>query len=168
MLLTALAQALGWWTGDGVALINIEGHGRESVFDDINVSRTVGWFTAIYPLLLDVSGAADPDDALRSVMNRLRRTPNGGLGYGVLRYLGDDEIRKKFASLPQPQVIFNYQGQAHRIEDSPFQVAKESSGPDAGPRGNRRHLLDVNGGVAFDRLKVHWTYSEASASPGDY
>ena len=161
VLLTALAQALGSWTGDGVALINVEGHGRESVFDDINVSRTVGWFTAIYPLLLDVSGATDPDDALRSVMNHIRRTPNGGLGYSVLRYLGDDEIRKKFAATPKPQVIFNYQGQAHRTEDSPFQVARESSGPDSGPRGNRRHLLDVNAGVAFDHLKVHWTYSEA-------
>ena len=161
VLLTALAQAIGWWTGDGVALINVEGHGREAVFDDIDVSRTVGWFTAIYPLLLDVSAAADPDEALRSVMNHVRRTPNGGLGYGVLRYLGDDEIKRKLGSLPQPQVIFNYQGQAHRTEDSPFQVAKESSGPDSGPRGNRRHLLDVNAGVSFDRLKVHWTFSEA-------
>ena len=161
VLLTALAQAVGSWTGDGMALINVEGHGRESVFEDINVARTVGWFTAIYPLLLDVSSATDSDDALRSVMNHVRRTPNGGLGYGVLRYLGDDEIKRKLASLPRPQVIFNYQGQAHRTEDSRFQVAKESSGPDSGPRGNRRHLLDVNAGVAFDRLKVHWTYSEA-------
>ena len=161
VLLTALAQTLGWWTGDGVALINVEGHGRESVFNDINVSRTVGWFTAIYPLLLDVSGTGDPDDALRSVMNHVRRIPNGGLGYGVLRYLGDDDVRQKMASMPKPQVIFNYQGQAHRTEDSPFQVAKESSGPDSGPRGNRRHLLDVNAGVAFEGLKVHWSYSEA-------
>jgi non-ribosomal peptide synthase protein (TIGR01720 family) len=162
VLLTALGHALASWTRDSVALVNIEGHGREEVFDDVNLSRTVGWFTAIYPILIDVSIAANPEQTLSGVMNLLRRTPNGGLGYGVLRYLGDEEIRTKLTSIPQPEVIFNYQGQAHqhRPVSSQFRVARESSGPDAAALGQRRHLLDVNAGVANECLNVHWTYSE--------
>ncbi|MFN2416209.1 MAG: amino acid adenylation domain-containing protein [Pyrinomonadaceae bacterium] len=164
VLVTALAQALSSWAGGGAVLLNLEGHGREEVFDGFDLSRTVGWFTAIYPVLLDLTGAEGPLETLQAVKERLRRTPNGGLGYGVLRYLcGDAELRGQLEALPLPQVIFNYQGQGHsrqQAADSPFRVAKESAGPDADPRGTRHHLLDVNGGVVNERLVVHFTYSE--------
>jgi non-ribosomal peptide synthase protein (TIGR01720 family) len=162
-LLTALVKAFAWWTGERSLLLYLEGHGREELFADVDVSRTVGWFTAIYPVLLsEMDDSGGPVEALKAVKEQLRRTPNGGLGYGLLRYLCEEAgHRERLAAMPRAQVLFNYQGQARqpRGDVSLFAVAKESSGPDTSPQGNRRHLLEINAGVSDDRLNVHWTYS---------
>jgi len=98
--------------------VDLEGHGREDVFDGVDLSRTVGWFTTLTPVRLDV-GALDWNEvwaagpavghALRRVKELLRRLPDGGLGYGMLRYLNADTGRA-LDGLARPQVGFNYLG----------------------------------------------------------
>ncbi|MEO5729911.1 MAG: condensation domain-containing protein, partial [Byssovorax sp.] len=162
VLLTALAQVLGGWTGTPGARVDLEGHGREEIFEDADLTRTVGWFTAVFPVVLDLPASVSPGEALKSVKEQLRALPGRGLGYGVLRYLGDDEVAAKLRAAPQAGVMFNYLGQRDQAlpEASPFRWARESSGPSRSPRARRRYLLDVNATIAEGRLHVRWIYSE--------
>ncbi|MFP2913021.1 condensation domain-containing protein, partial [Pyxidicoccus sp. 3LFB2] len=91
VLLTALAQALSRWTGQHRVLVELEGHGREDLFEGVDLSRTVGWFTATYPILFQLPASGSPGDALRAVRDELRRLPNKGVGYGLLRHLGAED-----------------------------------------------------------------------------
>ncbi|MBO0797965.1 MAG: non-ribosomal peptide synthetase, partial [Blastocatellia bacterium] len=163
LLLTALGQAFVKWTGRQTLLVDLEGHGREDIFEGIDLSRTVGWFTTIYPVILCLEKDSDPGEDIKSVKEQLRSIPNRGLGYGLLRYLsGDEMIAAALRRLPQAEVSFNYLGQLDQAlpADSPFKPARESSGPVHSPRGTRRHALDVIGSIARGQLQLVWTYSE--------
>ncbi|HEV8168895.1 MAG TPA: amino acid adenylation domain-containing protein, partial [Pyrinomonadaceae bacterium] len=163
VLLTALVLACARLTGEPSMLVDVEGHGREEIFDDVDLSRTVGWFTAVFPLLLNVSESEGPGDALKAVKEQVRQVPHGGIGYGVLRYLSDDaELAGRLAALPQAEVIFNHMGQFDHVidESSPFVPAKESGGKTLSMRRSRDHLIDINSGVSEGRLKIFWTFSE--------
>ncbi|HEY7821143.1 MAG TPA: condensation domain-containing protein, partial [Vicinamibacteria bacterium] len=110
VLLTALTQVVGRWTGSGAALLDLEGHGREELFEDVDLSRTVGWFTSLYPVRLELPECG-PGEALKSVKEQLRRIPAKGSGYGLLRYQTEDqELARELARL-KPQLSFNYLGQ---------------------------------------------------------
>jgi len=162
VLLTALAQALAPWTGARALLLDLEGHGREDLFADVDLTRTVGWCTTLFPVLLDLRKADEPGAALKIVKEQLRQVPRRGIGYGVLRYLSEDaEISARMQALPAAEVIFNYLGQS--VQNRPtglFGPAHESSGPVHSPRGSRSHLLEVNGFIAEGRLYLEWTYSD--------
>ena len=163
VLLTALVLACARWTGESSMLIDLEGHGREEIFDDVDLSRTVGWFTAVFPLLLDLEGIDEPGEALKAIKEQVRQTPNGGLGYGVLRYMsGDSEVMNSLDALPQAGVIFNHMGQFDHVigESAPFVPATESGGRTHSMRRTRDHLLEINGGVSDGRLQIFWTFSE--------
>lgn len=162
-LLSALAQACGQWTGERTVLFDLEGHGREDILEDVDLSRTVGWFTSIAPILLEMDPAHDPGQALQSCKEQLRRLPHGGIGYGLLRYLCNDAgTAAKLASLPQAQMSFNYLGRSAQAlpEDALFAATQESYGPTRDPRAPRRYLIDVVAVVAHDQLHVSWIYSK--------
>jgi amino acid adenylation domain-containing protein/non-ribosomal peptide synthase protein (TIGR01720 family) len=163
VLLTALGQAFVRWTGEPALLIDLEGHGREEIEEDIDLSRTVGWFTTIFPVLLELERDATPAAALKAVKEQVRRIPNQGLGYGALRYLsGDKEVIEKLRRLPQAEVCCNYLGRVDQVVSGPvfFGPAREASGPHRSLRGNRRYLLEINGRLARGQLQYDWTYSE--------
>ncbi|QDL07557.1 hypothetical protein DP113_06235 [Brasilonema octagenarum UFV-E1] len=162
VLLTALVQSFAGWTGYDSLLIELEGHGREDLFEDIDLSRTVGWFTSIFPVCLKLGNLHHPGEALKSVKEQLRCIPNRGIGYGILRYLNPD-ISKQLELLPQAQVSFNYLGQFDQTHLAPlgWKYAQESSGSIHSPKGQRRHLLNVNGLVIEGRLQLEWKYSKA-------
>nr|AXN93624.1 PuwG [Symplocastrum muelleri NIVA-CYA 644] len=162
MLLTALVQSFARWTGASYLLVDLEGHGREELFEDVNLSRTVGWFTSIFPVLLELAEIDDPGAALKSVKEQLRSIPQKGIGYGILRYFGEPAIGSQLQSLPQAEVSFNYLGQFDRVQSASgiWRFAKESSGATQSPLGKRRYLLDVNGLVVEGRLQLNWTYSK--------
>jgi amino acid adenylation domain-containing protein/non-ribosomal peptide synthase protein (TIGR01720 family) len=163
ILLTALVQAFNQWTGKHALLIDLEGHGREELFEDVDVSRTVGWFTSLFPVLLELENISHPGEALKSIKEQLRRIPGRGIGYGLLCYLHQDKkTRSKLQALPKAEVSFNYLGQLDQIlTDSPlFKMAKESIGPLHSPTGHRSHLLEINGFIAEGRLQLNWTYSK--------
>ena len=110
MLLAALGQALTAWTGRDSALIALEGHGREDVIQDADLSRTVGWFTTEFPVALHLPPGLGWGEALKSVKEQLRAVPRRGLSYGALRYLGaDGPPAAVLRDGPQPQISFNYQ-----------------------------------------------------------
>ncbi|MFN8596434.1 MAG: amino acid adenylation domain-containing protein [Anaerolineae bacterium] len=161
-LVTALALALSGWARATEVLIDLEGHGREDLFDEIDLSRTVGWFTTLTPLRLNLKGTAGPGEALKSIKEQLRRLPQHGLSYGLLRYLHHDrEISYQLRGLNQPQVAFNYLGQFDQLvsADSAFKAATEPIGAVHSPRAQRYHILEINGGVMNGCLSLDWTYS---------
>jgi non-ribosomal peptide synthase protein (TIGR01720 family) len=123
----------------------------------------VGWFTSLYPMLLDVEGQDGAGELLKSVKEQVRRLPNHGIGYGVLRSLCGDELGRRVRELPQAQVRFNYLGQFDQVlaETGPFAAARESSGECRSSRGRRPYLLDVNALVLEESLRLDWTYSRA-------
>jgi len=161
VLLTALAQAFERWTGNNSLLLDLEGHGREDIFEGVDLSRTIGWFTAVFPVLLNLDKPSDLGAALKSVKEQLRAVPNRGLGCGVLRYL-NREIAEKLHKLPRAEVNFNYLGQFDQVlpQSSLLMLSSDPSGPIRSPRGNRRYLLEINGFIASSKLQLDWTYSE--------
>nr|APD71849.1 non-ribosomal peptide synthetase 2 [Streptomyces sp.] len=125
VLLTALALAVADWRqrrgGGGELLVDLEGHGREPVLDGVDLSRTVGWFTSMWPVRLDLGGtdvAAALDGgpaagaALKRIKEQLHSVPDNGMGYGLLRYLNEDTAGTlaELASAAHPQIAFNYLG----------------------------------------------------------
>jgi non-ribosomal peptide synthase protein (TIGR01720 family) len=166
VLLTALAMAFERWTGQRTLYLDLEGHGREDVLEGVDVSRTVGWFTSMFPVRLDPGPLSNPGEALKAIKEQIRRIPDRGIGYGILRYLCEDEsIRQALRAVPQPELSFNYMGQVNQAapENAPLGVeeAPESIGPSFSPAGRRRHLIDVVGIVVGGRLQLDWAFSGA-------
>jgi amino acid adenylation domain-containing protein/non-ribosomal peptide synthase protein (TIGR01720 family) len=159
-LLAAVVQAFEDWTGSRSLLVDLERHGRENPGTDVDVSRTVGWFTSLHPLRLALGEARGPGDALRAVKEQLRGTPRRGFGYGLLRYLGGDgQFTERLQTLPRPEVVFNYLGRFDQFDRSlPFEPAQESPGPSCSARGRRSHLIGIDASVAAGRLRVRWSY----------
>ena len=158
VLLCALGRVLARWTGRDRVTVALEAHGREDLLDGVDLTRTVGWFTAMYPVALDLSSgsgadagaAADPGAALKSVKESLRAVPNGGLGYGALRHLRSDSI----VQLPDlPAISFNYLGRQDSGENRGGLTGSMDRAAD------RPFLLDVLGAVSDGRLEFTWSYS---------
>jgi amino acid adenylation domain-containing protein/non-ribosomal peptide synthase protein (TIGR01720 family) len=161
VLLTALVQSLTPWTGSRSLRVDLEGHGREEIGGELDLSRSVGWFTTIYPVALELSSGS-MGEALKAIKEQLRRVPNRGLGHGILRYLDPDPaVRDALRALPQAEVLFNYLGQLDqdRTDTSLFDFAPESTGPEHSPQRLRTHLLEVTAAITGGQLRVGWTYS---------
>jgi non-ribosomal peptide synthase protein (TIGR01720 family) len=166
VLLTALARAFAGWTGHPALRLDLEGHGRDAgeVVPGADLSRTVGWFTSLYPVVLEVGAGPSPGEDLKAVKERLRSVPRRGLGHGLLRHLGEGELAHRLRAQPAAEVLFNYLGQQDRgptrVEEvaEDFGPAPESAGPHRGPRGPRSHLLEILGRITGGRLLVHFIY----------
>jgi len=158
VLLTALVRAFAPWTGSPSLLIDLEGHGREEIFEGVDLSRTVGWFTTIFPVVLNSKDGESIIEDLRSMKEQLRLIPNRGIGFGMLRYGSVDSGLEK---LPQAEVRFNYLGQVDRVlaESSMFSVAPQSSGPTQSAGAGRAYLLNIIAMVSGGELRLDWTYS---------
>jgi amino acid adenylation domain-containing protein/thioester reductase-like protein/non-ribosomal peptide synthase protein (TIGR01720 family) len=173
VLLTALALALRDWQADAALsasaqtatttlLIDREGHGREYLADDLDISRTVGWFTSVYPLLLALPDGDDLAQALKTVKEQIREVPDHGISYGMLRYLSADaKIRQALADQQQAQIIFNYLGQLDTVlsQDALFAPSTEAVGLSHDPTGKRAHELDVVVSILNGCLQLSWRYS---------
>jgi len=169
ILLSAFARAIAGWTGGNEVFFDLEGHGREPMFDDVDLTRTVGWFTSIFPVRLRVDPDEGDDAGVRAVRDQLRDIPRRGIGFGILRFLASDrELGRRLAELPKPQISFNYMGQFIGSSDSraTIKAAPESAGPMRHPGDERSHLIEVNGTVALERLSFQWTYSEGKHDQG--
>jgi non-ribosomal peptide synthase protein (TIGR01720 family) len=160
VLLAALVEAFASWMGNRILLIDLEGHGREDFSEATDVSRTVGWFTTVFPVLLDASRSTDIGDVLKAVKEQLRRIPRGAISYGILRYLNGANIASR---PPDPEISFNYLGQLDQAtaETLPFQWARESFGSLRAATGRRKYLIEANSSVVGGRLQLGLTYSAA-------
>ncbi|MCY1043070.1 amino acid adenylation domain-containing protein, partial [Corallococcus sp. bb12-1] len=161
LLLSSLAQALSRWAGPGALTVALEGHGREELFDGVDVSRTVGWFTSLFPVRLDVPTQATPGEALRTVREALRTLPHKGVGYGLLRHLGRDAVAATLSALPEPWVAFNYLGQLDAQASALFALTQEPSGTSRDMGGVRPRAFEVDAMIVGGKLRVVWTYSES-------
>ncbi|HVG20470.1 MAG TPA: amino acid adenylation domain-containing protein, partial [Blastocatellia bacterium] len=163
VLLTALAQAFAGRTGARSLLVELEGHGREEVIEGADLSRTVGWFTSAFPVKLASGATFKPGDALKHVKEHLRRVPNRGVGFGLLRYGNADAgAAEKMRSLPEPEVSFNYLGQLDRGFEGLrlLRPIAQAGGRTRSDRAKRSHLIEINASVMAGRLQLEWIYGE--------
>ena len=163
VLLSALVTVLTEWTGGDTVGVELEGHGREDLFDDLDLSRTVGWFTGVFPVALRTPSAGqpagEPDWAfvLKTVKEQLRAIPNAGVGYGILRYLRDGSALAGSAGC---QVGFNYHGRLD-VSDDTYRQWLDSPVGDLGPELQRPNLIEIIGVVRRGELRFDWEYSTA-------
>ena len=162
VLLTIVAQVFKEWSGNQLLLVTIDGYGRDPLFDDIDLSRTVGTLAMDYPLLLDLSKTSSLAEALQAVHTQLSQVPNRGIGYNVLRYMKQDRtIVEQLERLPQPEIFFNYLGPLLVPEVEEFKVA--------GPFNGRAYTQEkiqkqaaafmVTGLIDGGQLQITWHYS---------
>jgi nonribosomal peptide synthetase CepB len=170
VLLAGLAGALAQWQRrrgrelDGGFVVDVEAHGREPLAEGMDLSRTVGWFTNIYPVRLD-PGGTDLDQVLaggpaagallKAVKEQARDVPGDGLGFGMLRYL-NPVTSQELAGLAGPQIGFNYLGRFAAAgrgsgRDDSWQPAGHAAlGGDVDPRVPAGHVLEA-AAVVHDR-----------------
>ncbi|HXP70782.1 MAG TPA: condensation domain-containing protein, partial [Candidatus Dormibacteraeota bacterium] len=184
VLLTGLALAVIQWrrrrgqNASNAVGVNVEGHGREEVFEGSDVSQTVGWFTSVFPVRLD-PGDIDLDGAWRgekalgravkTIKEQLRAVPDGGIGYGLLRYVNLDTA-VELACLETPQLGFNYLGRFLTAKGTEWSAAPEATGleGDTDPGMPLAHCVEVNA-VTLDqaegaRLRARWRWAPALLS----
>ncbi|WKE67710.1 non-ribosomal peptide synthetase [Streptomyces sp. WP-1] len=159
VLLSALGRALCGWSGRDRVVVDVEGHGREELFPELDISRTVGWFTTRYPVALTVAGADGWDAVLKRVKEQLRAIPRHGLGHDALRHLagpGGDP------GTPPAQISFNYLGRmgASAAPDGLYRGTVRPLELDADPAAERPHALEVVGQLVDDQLEFTWFYSD--------
>ncbi|NDB61178.1 non-ribosomal peptide synthetase, partial [bacterium] len=166
ILLTALTLAIGDWTQEYRLSLSLEGHGREAISSDIDPSRTIGWFTSIFPVCLEISNPEDPGEAIKTVKEELRRIPGKGIGYGILAYLTKNltSTSSTGSSLPSslhPTLSFNYLGQWDNTlsSDSLFSFAGESSGRNIAEDNPSSYLLNINSEIRQGTFHISFGYS---------
>ncbi|GGD98654.1 non-ribosomal peptide synthetase [Paenibacillus nasutitermitis] len=169
ILLAALSCTLAGWSGE--TTVDLEGHGREKLLEEHDLSRTVGWFTSVFPIVLgdgDVKGDEEDDGRpagstgtlIKRVKERFRGIPRGGIGYEMLLYLAEEEVRAVFAARPRAQISFNYLGQFDQLfrNDALFIKPAADPGDTRDPDGIRSHLIDIDAILSDGELTVDWKY----------
>jgi len=160
ILLTALVEAFSHFTYRRNLWIALEGHGREEILEGIDLSRTVGWFTTVFPVHINLQHAHSPGDAIKQTKEQLHAVPNRGIGFGILRYLDpDSQIGQLLQAMSEPEISFNYLGQFDQnMTDLAFALSRESTGSPHSPNAHRTHLIDINGGISNGELRFEWIY----------
>ncbi|WP_459502276.1 amino acid adenylation domain-containing protein [Bacillus sp. C1] len=164
VLLTALVQAIADCTKQNQLSVHLEGHGREEMIEGVDLSRTVGWFTSIYPVHLDLQGTKTSIEGLKAVKDQLRRIPNHGVDYGILRYLSRESL--SFYQQQKPSISFNYLGQFDQVfsKESLFMQETGFTHLDHAPESKLSHPIDVVGMVKDEKLHFVWIYSREQFS----
>ncbi len=160
LLLAALLRAYYRWTGYAQMVIDLESHGREDLFEEVNISRTVGWFTVSHPLRLKYDSTWSTADLIRGVKSAYRAIPNHGIGYGLLRYLRKTE---PVLNQPSPAPIgFNYLGQFEQEQNQAAELGEPVSplAPERDPENQRIHLLEISGNVTDNQLNLNFSFSQ--------
>jgi non-ribosomal peptide synthase protein (TIGR01720 family) len=162
-LLAALFTTITHWSGTETLLIDLEGHGREEHIGNVDLSRTVGWFTTVYPVCLQRSTRNTAvDEVLQQVKQSIRQIPAKGLGYGLLRYLtSQDNGSSPLAGATQAEICFNYLGQFDQKTATPHyvKIREEACGSDMSLLAERLYLFELDISIVNDQLLVVWTYS---------
>ncbi|MEM7304709.1 MAG: amino acid adenylation domain-containing protein, partial [Pseudomonadota bacterium] len=171
LLIIALMQSLFKWSKLTELQIVLESHGRDahklSIENNIDLSDTIGWLTAMYPLVFTYQAdhENDPGELIKLHKAKIRSIPDQGIGYGVLRWTGDDADSELLSF--KPNVRFNYFGQGDSVlaDSSIFHLAKESTGHARHPENLQDVKFDINAFVINGRLKLHWNYSTEQYFP---
>ncbi len=162
ILLTALVKGFARWTGRRNLLVHLEGHGREHISDAIDISRTIGWFTTIYPAHLDLGKAVNPGDQIKAIKEQLNNIPEKGFGFGLLRYLDADlSLRESLGKLDAISILFNYLGQFDSVakNESPLMPSADDKGMERSPNAHQLSLIDINGSISGGKLAMSFGFS---------
>jgi len=146
-VLAAVGRSLCRWAGSPLVM-DLEGHGRQPFAPDIDLSRTIGWFTTRYPMVLPAASADDPADWLVAVKEAIRRVPDGGMGYGLLRYGTDPSLQVDSA------VSFNFVGDLAQFGGQGLPLVRLGAGRERAAEAERRHLLAFDGWQDSDGLTL--------------
>nr|HMQ59903.1 condensation domain-containing protein [Flavilitoribacter sp.] len=166
ILLAALAKALQEVFGLQRVAVMLEGHGREDILRDLNVSRTVGWFTSMYPVILECQSGEPVSRTLGRVSETLGKIPNKGIDYGILRYLTPESLKEDMDFRLQPRISFNYLGQAERqSRDGDFKIAAGSVGQTIGEANQREYDLEVGAVIMDEELVIELTFNALQFYP---
>ncbi|MCB2311584.1 condensation domain-containing protein [Clostridium tagluense] len=161
ILLTALALSGNETFGNSKILVELEGHGREQIINNIDISRTVGWFTSLFPVLLDVSYKDNLSRQIKEVKENLRKVPNKGIGYNILKNLLGRENIMELNLNYIPQVCFNYLGQFDaEINKSSFKASDEYAGNTQSQNRQAKYEIEINAMIAYNRFKISISYSK--------
>ncbi|MEC3841991.1 surfactin non-ribosomal peptide synthetase SrfAA [Bacillus amyloliquefaciens] len=159
ILLTALGLALKEWTGEDTIGVHLEGHGREDILDGLNITRTVGWFTSMYPMILEMKHADDLSYQLKQMKEDIRHIPNKGVGYGILRYVTAPEHKENLSFEIDPDISFNYLGQFNEMSDSGlFTRSDMPSGQSLSPDTEKPNALDIVGFIENGQMTMTFAY----------
>ncbi len=158
ILLTALTMALCEWTDRGHVVIGLESHGREAVFIDEDVSHTVGWFTTLYPLLLNKVSDGKLSSWMKSIKEQIRKVPDKGIGYGVLKYVLGESGLVDDAPF---EIMFNYLGQSDTIinRSNFFSRASEPIGVNVNEELHVSAKVTINCIIKDEDLVFSYRYS---------
>ncbi|WP_340203731.1 condensation domain-containing protein, partial [Ascidiimonas sp. W6] len=159
ILLSALSRTLSTYSTHAQVVISLEGHGREELYEDLDITRTVGWFTTVYPVLL--VNKEELSSLIADTKDQLRGIPNKGVGYGILRYLSEgspgEVLSQDFSA-----VVFNYLGDFdNSLEDSPealLRFSAVSKGSDVSLSNKNPHKLSINAMIVSEELRFTWSY----------
>ncbi|MGJ5892736.1 amino acid adenylation domain-containing protein [Streptomyces niveiscabiei] len=160
LMLAALVDTIAGWTGGDTVAVDVERHGREALFDDVDLSRTVGWFTGVQPLVVTVPGSGAPEALVAAVREHLRGAPGGGIGHGLARYLRP-ATRAVLEGRPHAEVCFNYHGRRDTDggAEGPLRPLPQSPGEPVDPGQRRAHPVEVDAAVLAGELHVVWRYA---------
>ena len=159
LLIAALVHSLGSELSSDF-LVDMEAHGREDVFDGVDLSRTVGWFTCMYPVRF--SPKQSSEEALREVKERTRSIPARGLGYGVLRYLCPEPELRGALRHAAAEIGFNFLGEFRVQTDAALFRLDQNEGPIGGTvcsSGTRPHKLDIEASITSRKLCCSFIFS---------
>ncbi len=159
ILLAALALTIYKWTGEENTLINLEAHGREEIIKNVDITRTVGWFTSQYPVVLKAK--KDLAETIKNTKDLLRRIPDKGINYGIIRYLANNETKDGKEFKLKPEISFNYLGQFDRdINNTIFTASTINSGESISLNNEILHLLDFSAILMNNCLNLNIIYSD--------
>lgn len=156
LLIAALGRVVTTWASLPSVVLDVEGHGREPLFDDVDLSRTVGWFATLYPIRLYSRPGASWAECIQTAKTTLAAVPNHGFDYLVARYLGAGSAAPSGA-----EIAFNYFGHFDpSSEGLAFRPIFEKPGDLVDPATAREYVLEANAVISGGQLQVQWIYSQ--------
>lgn len=161
LLLAALTRTISRWSALNMVTIGLEGHGREDILMQVDISNSVGWFTSLYPVALAVEKNMDEGALIKSVKEQLRMIPEKGIGYGILRYLSPlPEVREKLSN-SNWDLVFNYLGQLDNLvnANASVQMAVEEDGKSKSDDYPVKEKIAINAFISGGSLTLSWNYS---------
>jgi non-ribosomal peptide synthase protein (TIGR01720 family) len=157
VLLAALGMAYREVFRETCLPLSVEGHGREVLDDGIDLSRSIGWYTSQYPVVLDFAEDGSTAELTQRVREQLRSIPRNGFGYGLLRWLHQDaDVRGRLTTNSRALVGFNFLGSSQQgmPASSGFQMSGVSGGDEHDRAEVPAHWLEVNARVGESGLEV--------------
>ncbi|GLS24565.1 non-ribosomal peptide synthetase [Marinibactrum halimedae] len=162
LLIAALMLSYCQSTGHQEMLLHMEGHGRELLHPSIDITKTLGWFTSLYPVHLTLSNPRDMGQSIKDIKTTLHSIPNKGVGFSIFKYVNQSEIIRK---VPQAQVVFNFLGDFQSSDRGEkthhFRLSDNSTGTSSSKQREAFRAITINGAVVFDQLSFSFSYPQA-------